>query len=327
MRAAWVLLLIAACGKTASPAPVPARTSSLVPAVEAGAPPGIAPVETAVIAPGVDRERARVALAICEAAYDPESRAVGCTSHPPFASPAAPGGKLAPFTGDFSGLCRIDDLVPGSYTRGGADELLVSFEACAMDGTWDAGFPGSAIVVERASLRPVAYAGRDISRRCVRPVVDGRTVFVCSASFDATVAGRLDSVYLVDFARPENVAVTLAQVWSQDSCDDGMASPRAGYSKVEMGELALKGGDVTVRVRRAWAAPTAAFLARTKAICAERMAPVGRLLPPAQSTTLTFARANGFRPGAATAAVLARWAKETAGIHGGLEGSAPPLLE
>lgn len=324
MRAPWLLVLIAACGKTSSPAPLPAVSAPLVVAVDAGAPGVVAP---AVIPPGVDLERARVALALCDAAYDPESKAAGCTSHPPFATPPPPGGKLVPWTGELMQLCRIDDLVPGSYTRGGANELLVSFEACAEDGTWDSGFPGSVVIVDRATLRPVAYAGREISPRCVRPVVDGRTIFVCSTSFNATVAGQLDSVYLVDFARTENVAVTLAQVWSQDSCDDGMASPQAGFSKVDVGKLALKGGDVTVRVSRAWAAPTPALLARTKVLCAQPMTPAGRLLPPAQATTLTFSRANGFRPSPASAAVLARWAKETAGIHGGLEGSAPPLLE
>lgn len=326
MRALWLLFLISACGKRSAPAPVTASAPPVL-AADAAAPVTVAPVEPAVIPPGVDPERAAVALALCEAAYDPESKAVGCTSPPPFANTPPPGGKLAPWTGDANGLCRIDRLVPGSYTRAGADELLVSFEACADGGTWDAGFPGSAVVVERASLRPVAYTGRDVSPRCVRPVVGGRTVFVCTTSFNATVAGQLDAVYLVDFARNEDTAVTLARVWSQESCDEGMATPQAGFSKVDVGKLAIVNGDVTLRVRRAWAAPTPANLARAKALCTQPMASVGGILPAVQPTTLTFARALGFRPDAASTKMLARWEKETAGIHGGLEGSAPPLLE
>lgn len=325
MRAPWLLVLIAACGKTPPPAPVPPTSAPPGAAVDAG-PTAAVPVEPAALPPGIDPKRAAVALAICDAAYDPESKAVGCTSHPPFASPPRPGGKLAPWTGDLNGLCRIEAVVPGPYTRADADELLVSFEACAEDGTWDSGFPGSTVIVDRASLRPVAYVGREVTH-CVRPVVDGRTVFVCRASFNATVAGQLDSVYLVDFARKEDPAVTLARVWSQDSCDEGMATPQAGFSKVDVGEPAIVKGDVTVRVSRAWAAPTPALLARAKAMCTQPMGPAGNLLPPVQKTTLTFARAKGFRPDAACAKVLARWEKETAGIHGGLEGAAPPLLE
>lgn len=328
MRALLLLALLSACGKRSAPGPV-ASTAPPVLAVDAGAPLPVVPVEPAfaLVPTGIDPRRAAVALALCEAAYDPESKAVGCTSHPPFANPPPPGGKLVPWTGDANGLCRIDRLVPGPYTHAGADELLVSFEACAMDGEWDAAFPGSAVVVDRASLRPVAYAGRAISPQCVRPVVDGRTVFVCTTSFNATVAGQLDSVYLVDFARTENTAVTLARVWSQESCDEDMATPQAGFSKVDLGKLALVNGDVTLRVRRAWAAPTPANLARAKALCTQPMAPAGGLLPAVQTTTLTFAHAKGFRPDPASAKVLARWEKETAGIHGGLEGSAPPLLE
>lgn len=299
--------------------------------------------------PGVDPEYLRLVASVCNAAtlkLPNGTLAVGCPSHPPFVRPAQqPDGKLTPFTGDPTQFCALDSVYQGSFTRPGATQAVLGFAQCRYDDndTWDSGFPGSALLVEKVEGRwkADAYVADVNTGRClVDRRADGRDLLVCKSGFGAGAAGSMWYLFRVDFAKPEGQrAGTFARIYEDmltcgqldmEPDGKGLRLPQ-GLVSASVSDLRfarVDGGassDIVVDVVRSRAAPSASLDARVAAACKRGPAVDQRpFVPPGVRSTLVFSLQVGdIVPTDASKRLLSAWLAEKSD-HGGISAAAPP---
>jgi hypothetical protein len=332
----------------APPAPS-AKPAPSVAAVDAGAPAPPA-FPTPQTPPGADPEHVLFASSICAAAtlqlpLSPKTTTVGCRSHAPFERPEQqPDGKLPVFTGDPLAFCAISKVYRGSFTRPGATQAIVAFDACKHgedDPSWDMGNPGDAVVVEQVEgrWRSVGYVPDVNAGACVAAHrADGRDVLLCKSGLGAGPSGEVVYVFLLDVARKDQQAGTVALIhgdtlacaWVEPSgyrIEGGLTSTRISGMSLED-----RNGDGTpdllVDVDRVHAPPSPALDAKVRAACAKDPNVGEKALLPAPKRTRLEILSTGdrFAPSPASQKILDAWAAEAPPNMNGLEGAAPRPL-
>lgn len=336
-----------------TPAPLssqvsPARNgapATSVPPVASSAPPASPPVPASLPdpPPGTNAEQVKIAASICAAAYSGKS--VGCRSHPPFVRPEQkPDGKIVEHQGDPLDFCAISELFHGSFTKPGKKQTLVSFSQCreGPDAVWDAGFPGSAVLVEEVGGRIEVVATEheanlDLCLRNRR--ADGRDFLVCRSGLGAPPAGSVSYFFIVDFGRAAEalpVQGTFARVYADlPMClpDADTSSGLTSFEIIDMKLAKVNAGpadDLAMKVRRAHAPPSAALEAKAKRACAggQGLLDTAKLLPRGTPATLTFSSTDkGMKATPATQKLLDTWAKESPEGFNGMAKLGPNDLE
>jgi hypothetical protein len=292
--------------------------------------------------PGTDPEKVTIAASICAAAY--LGHDVGCRSHPPFVRPEQqPDGKIVRHEGDPLMFCSIARVYHGSFTKPGAKQAVLAFDQCkeSEDAEWDAGFPGSAVLVEQRGARwkAVAYEPDVNMGLCLRDRrADGRDVLLCRSNFGAPPTGQVSYVFLLDFAWPATQkgqrAVSLVELFSDNmSCGFAADGLPSGITSLEIAGMALADlnhdgtPDLAVQVRRAHRAPSPKLEAALHALCNRpRPGDPSALVPRAKPDILSLvSRGETFVPTAATRKTIERWTAESPDDFNGLSGAAPPL--
>jgi hypothetical protein len=319
-----------------------ASRATSAPAVSAAA--DAAPVDRGA---KVDARLVRFAAAVCAAATftEPDGTVVvGCPSHPPYdpasASASADAG-LSVYTDDPLLFCSLDAVYEGSFTRAGARQAVLAFGACkeSPEAMWDAGFPGSAQLVEQTASgwTQVTYEPDVNARFCItRRRADGRDVLVCRSGLGAGSAGSLTYLFLLDFARRGRRAGTFAQMFGQELVCPALMDATSGAPLLPDGLVrvspvslqAAPGADgFVVDVDRARVPPSPDLDARAAKACrASLSTTTDAFLPPAVHTRLQYSlRGDGVAPTDATRRTLAAWRAEI-GDHGGIGSAAPPPL-
>lgn len=333
-----VVLLVTACTRkepavaTAEPdasvkaSPAREPDASVKPAAEL--PPPVIPAAPS----GADPEKVRLAASICAAAWNP-ARGVGCRSHPPFSGPdERPDGTIVQLAADDNHLCVLGAVHRGAFSRPGANEALLVFDACENDdGTaWDMANAGSAVLVDLSGgrVRAVATDGWAWADACV-PVKrkDGVTLLACSYAFSAPPAGTVANTFVLDFVGGAPHQALLSVVYEDtpscsfldakmpDVAEDGLT--RADVARAIVTDVDEDGlGDVVVDVKRAHLPGTAALAAKLLAGCKKGQEP--KVMPPLARTRLVF-RNDGERlvPTELTRKALESWRAEApSGMHG-----------
>lgn len=345
-RVAFVLVLVACTRKEPPHAEAPAANSvpadaapAAASAVVDAAPFVAAPPPIPPAPPGADPELVRYAASICAAATVADDKgkvAVGCRSHPPFDDPKEkPDGTIPPFSGDPLEFCHLARVLEGAFSRPGANEAVLVFDACQNDdgSAWDMANPGSAVLVEKQEgrVRVVATDPSAYADRCSRVKrKDGRDLLACPYSFSAPPAGTVHNLFVLDFEGGKPRQTILSVVYSDElSCpaiEGGMSDPADGVTFADFPTVSAvdvdKDGlvDVVVDVVRAHAPPSPRLAARLAAAC--KTDPSGTngksLTPPPKKTRLVF-RNDGttLAPTAPTKKTLETWLGESPnGLHG-----------
>jgi hypothetical protein len=216
----------------------------------------------------------------------------------------------------------------GSFTRAGAKQAVLAFSQCKENdpnATWDAGSPGSAMVVEENAGRWKAVAFEDAvnTQACIlHHRADGRDVLVCQSGFGAGSAGSTELVFVLDFTRKrEPSLVALFSDGLVCAVTAGGAGPLfpSGFASARILDVKLvdvdKDGaeDVVVRVRRARVPPSAALEARVASLCkrSPQTNDGSALLPASKDTTLELLnQADAFVASPATRKTLDAWTAE-----------------
>jgi hypothetical protein len=215
----------------------------------------------------------------------------------------------------------------------------VSFEQCAEpDVVWDAGNPGSAVLVEERGgrWRAVETEGAANLQLCLQNRrADGRDVLLCRSNLGAPPAGNVIYFFLLDFARSPPSG-SLAKVFGDmPLCGAGPELFSSGLTSLEVADMQLadlnRDGtkDLVVKVARSHLPPSAALDAKVRASCQgdPGMADFKRLLPPPQVATLAFlSHGDSFAPSAATEKLIEAWKAESPDRFNGLELVGPPPL-
>ncbi len=353
MRAAYIMTgLLAGCGGLLGPAEgggLEAAPPDPTPEPAAEAASAAPPAGSAFALPpapaGANPDHVKLVSSICASAYLPTATGnvvVGCLSHPPFDRPEQrPNGRLAPHAGDPMKLCALDAIYPGSFTRAGARQALLSFGVC-YDDREDPSKKGatseSVVLVEDVGGRwsATGYEGGVAAYSChTSRRTDGRDVLLCKGSVAAPGRGALTYLFALDFSRPGGRAGTFAWMFA-DPFDCG-AFERAGrrlpnglaalrVARVEAADLDGDGsGDLVVNVERARAAPSAALDTKARAACARSPKADGASLVPAmQKTRLEFFnRGDAIVPSPASKQALDAWEAEAPEAMNGLKASVP----
>lgn len=330
-----------ASASRSAPIPAPSASSS---ASGAEIVPPVFP--TPPTPPGANALEVEIATAICKAAR--MKTTIGCVSHPPFVTAAQmPDGKLDEFQGpDPLTFCSIDKLYPGSFTKKGARQVLVAFSQCKdndPDATWDMGFPGSGVLVEKvdgAHWRSVGYVPDVNLPRC-KPShrsADDRDVLFCESSFSAG-AGTMSYFTEVDLTRTPH-ATTLARIFDDEvNCmmmeGDGSFHLEGGFTIAEVSDFSvtdLNGdgtGDLVIAAKRAHLPPSASLDAKIKSMC-KRPGATNMPGSPLPKSALKSARLEivssgaSFAPTPATKKLLDDWQAEANTGVALLIGASPP---
>ena len=286
---------------------------------------------------GTDPEQARIAASICAAAY--LGKSVGCRSHPPFTRPGQlPDGKFVEHKDDPLLFCGIDGVFRGSFTKPGAKQAIVSFSQCMEENeVWDAGNPGSAVLVEERAGRwraidTLAAANLGLCQQTRR--ADGRDILLCRSNLGAPPAGDVIYFFLVDFARSPRQG-SMAKVFGdmpicgQDAFPSGLISLEV--TDMKLADLNRDGTkDLVVRVARSRVPPSPALDAKVRAACQgdPGMVDLERVLPPRKTATLELvSKGDSFAPSAATQKLLDAWQAESPDGFNGLDSVGPPPLD
>jgi hypothetical protein len=288
--------------------------------------------------PGTDPEQARIAASICAAAF--LGKNVGCRSHPPFTRPEQlPDGKFVEHKDDPLLFCAIDVVFRGSFTKPGAKQAIVSFSQCMeADTVWDAGNPGSAVLVEEREgrWRAIDTLGAANLALCLQTRrADGRDILLCRSNLGAPPAGNVIYFFLVDFARSPRQG-SLAKVFGDmPLCMAGQEGFPSGLISIEVTDMKLvdlnRDGtkDLLVRVVRSRVPPSPALDARVRTACQgdPGMVDLPRMLPPPKVASLELvSNGDSFAPSATTKKLLEAWRAESPDGFNGLESVGPPPL-
>lgn len=336
--------MLFSCGAPPEPVltPTPQTTSSVVPV----APTTTATAEAATDEPkdlplpktpdGADPELFRMAASICPVAAIqnpnvPTKRTVGCRVPPPFdTKDKRPDGGVATEVEDPLTFCAIDKVYRGSFTAPGAKQALIAFSQCKDDsGEWDAGNPGSVVVIEEAGDRWKVVAhqlGVDAPFCEMYKTHDKRDALACHSSYSAPPATGVRWFFSLDFGRSKTSRIERhAQMFHDDwgiSCLEPFFMPdyvNYGIVQTEVKKLAVadtnKDGkmDLVIQMTRARAAPGKALVSKIEQLCKkkENVEP-SDLLPKATSFTLDLLGDGiGFTPSSATQKTLDAWEKES----------------
>ncbi|MCA9593451.1 MAG: hypothetical protein KC776_09080 [Myxococcales bacterium] len=360
-RMSW-LLLMASCtpppsqhlapDEPAVPAPptasAPAASAPVASAAPPSAPPSVPakalPVKRAPLPkapPGTDPELVRIAGSICAAAYSGKS--VGCRSHPPFVRPEqVPDGEIIEHRGDPLLFCAIDGVFRGAFSKPGARQALVSFAQCkeSEEAVWDAGFPGSAVLVEEEDGRynSVDFEdGLNLGACLSTRQKDGHDVLLCESGLGAPPAGDVSYFFVVDFARRaagKPAAGTLARIYGDmPMCPEPDTS--AGLTRIRVVSKRLvdvngdRVRDLLVTVQRSHVGPSTQLDARVRGICKGSGGLIGlaSVVPPMKTSVLQFASGYGsFSATSATQRLLDKWQAESPDGFNGLDHIGPPDL-
>lgn len=314
-----------------------ASASASAPAASASAPPPLPPAP-----PGTDPEEVRLLGAICRAAVAPPrpgapgKRRVGCRAHPPFDTPdKQPDGTLPTFTGEPNELCVLARVVHGAFSRPGAKESLLVFDAC-VDGdlAWDMASPGSVVLVEESTGRArVVATERAVYADDCEPVKrkDGREVLVCRYAFTAPPSGMVHQAFVLDLAGRAPTKTPLATLFTDTlSCSQPGSPPpdlSAGLTFSDVTRFArrdLDGDglvDLEMTVSRAHVAPSPALTQRIEGACRKGTAASDArpYLPPPTTTKLVFRNdGSALVPSPETTRTLDRWTSESPSGFNGL---------
>jgi hypothetical protein len=289
----------------------------------------------------VDPEKFMFTASVCAVAVmsRPDGRVeVGCPSHPPFDAPEQkPNGKVNRYEDDVLGLCTIDAIYKGSFTRAGAKQAILSFEQCYENppyrDAWDAANPGSAVLVEETDgrWRARGYVPGVNAASCLKvPVAGGREILACRSGFGAPPSMSLHYFFQMDFAKPKDKRARSFALMYLDSltCPFLIQGTDHGLVMQNVTEFRLSGsGEIVAEVARARAAPSPAFDAKVAASCKKNpeLDP-WTLLPRPTKTKLEFkTRGENIVPTEATKKVLAQWETQ-AGEDRVPVGVAPPAM-
>lgn len=300
------------------------------------------------VPPGADAEEVRLLSSICAVAHRPSAgarTAVGCRSHPPFDRPEQqPDGKLPLHEGDPMRLCQISKLYKGSFSRPGASEVVIAFDACFEQGDqFETNYFNSESVVlaeeTPGALKPwsaTAYEATMHASACsTSRRKDGRDALLCRSGIAAQGAGEITFFFLLDFARTQKRAGTVA--WLYSDLFDCAAYERDsyrlahGFVAIEIGDEKLTDvngdgtPDLVVDVKRARTPPSAALDKKVRDVCS-RNPELGAkaIASPFKKVRLEIvSRGSSFEPSVATSKLLATWEAEAPPNMNGLKGAAP----
>ncbi len=325
MRRAALCFLSIACGKASTPA-APTGDASVVLVVAPATAPA-PPPRVLAVPPGVDPELATIAASICAAGYRVEDgkKVLGCREPPPFDRKGrGPDGTFPEHTGDPTTFCSFDVLARGAFTKEGATQIALRFEACHDEAeTWDMGMPGSAVVVERGSsgYRVVATALDVNTGRCQPAPSGARTTFICQSGYAAGSVGGMSYWFRLDFADdpPARTFLRLFDDAGMYSClaheNDPRLAPDGLVELTPVSTQLLDGARIAVEVDRARAAPSPALEVRLRALCKKGpAADIESALGPKKRFRLLFVSHDvprTYEPDAETKKLLESWEKET----------------
>lgn len=285
---------------------------------------------------------------------------LGCRSHPPFVRPEQlPDGKFVEHTGDPLLFCAVERVYPGSFTRSGARQALLGFGQCkeSEDAMWDAGFPGSAVLLEAvddANATPGApttdppavkrwraidtleEANLGFCQRNLLP--SGRDILFCESGLVAPPSGDVGYFFLLDFARRalgRSPDATWARLYGDvPMCPDPDTSAGLSLWRILSTEVQDRNkdgtGDLVVRVARRHVPASRVLAAKASAACHKSAGVLNlhAVLPPAKTHTLEFVSSGeSFVATPATKRLLDTWRKESPEGFNGMATLGPPDLD
>lgn len=335
----------------------PAPTLSVPASPSSSAAAALAPVDvpffpTPPTPPGANAREVEIASAVCNA--EKMGKVIGCGSHPPFVSKdQMPDGTLKEHQGDPLTFCGIDTLYDGSFTASGRKQVLVSFAQCKENdpgATWDAGFPGSGVVVEKtdgARWKVVAYEPDVNLPRCKISHLKkaDRDVLFCWNAFSAG-AGTMTYFVHVDFARKgARKAATVAYLFDDDLNCMMMTGPDGtihveGWAALEARNFNITdvNGDGTpdliIDVNRGAVPASSQLDAALKAACKKagggggvRASIVPKSAMKITKIEIVSSPAESFAPTALSKKLLEEWAATANTGATQLRGAAPPAMD
>jgi len=260
--------------------------------------------------------------------------------HPPFDVAARfPDGTFPRHTDDPTTFCELTEVRRGSFRRAGAKEALLTFGQCQYndDSTWDAAFPGSAVLVEEIGghWKSVAYAP-DVNLGSCEPIRwrDGHESLVCWSGYAAPPMPAMWYLFQLDFTRPEPYSGTFMRIfYRMFSCGWLDMSPSDGFVTLDNFRRSFRDlngdgvRDVILELDRAYAPPSPAFDARVAGLCKANPNTTEKdFMPRAKKFRLEFVSDHlRFVPTPATQRLLDQWDAETP--EQGVRGAAPPDLQ
>jgi hypothetical protein len=210
-------LSVTSTGSTAA-SPLIIQAAVLVPKADAPDP----------AVPDTDPLLAGIVRSICNAVFERDQgtgkTSIGCTSHAPFQRPDEQStGKIAPYNGEPTEFCRVQQLYKGDFTSATAEQAVLAFDTCSEGEGWNSSAPGSAVLVERgaAGWRVVQVHESINADTCLRATTPGQLHYLVCRSGYAIAQASMTYVHTLDFTQPAPFATSLVKLFENVSgaCD------------------------------------------------------------------------------------------------------------